>query len=359
MRPDQNDTPGNPPIELRFGGCDYLGFSRLPEAVEAARATASRLGLSTTASRTTTGDTPEHRGLEAELTRFLRCDAVTVLPDGYTANIAVCEALAGSHPIALIDARAHASLQVAARAGGLQTRIFDHRSPDSLRALVRAVEGPAAILTDGVFTADGAIAPLPELLDALPQDAVLVVDDCHGLGTLGEGGRGTVSHFGMEDPRILITGTHAKALGSTGGFVAGPAWARERILARSTAYICTTPAPPAMIAAARAALRVLDTRSGDLLARLDGNTRRLRDGLRRLGIETGDWPTPIAAFDLGDRNILLQKTLREAGLMVPLQTYPGGPSSSYFRATVSAIHTPTEIGRLMHALAKALGREAA
>ncbi len=359
MSPDHHDTHANPPVELRFGGCDYLGFSRLPEAVEAARSTLSRLGLSTTASRTTTGDTPEHRGLEAELTQFLRTEAVTVLPDGYTANIAVCEALAQTHPIALIDARAHASLHLAARAGGLQTRIFDHRSPASLRTLLDAVDEPVAVLTDGVFTADGAIAPLPDLLSELASDAVLVVDDCHGLGTIGDRGRGTVSHFGLEDGRLLITGTLAKALGATGGFVAGPSWVRERVLTRATAYIGTTPTPPAMIAAARAALRVLDTRSGDLLPRLHANAQRLRAGLRALGIETGEWPTPIAAFDVGDRNLLLQKALREAGLVVPLQTYPGGPSASYFRATVSAIHTPTEIGRLLHTLAKALGREAA
>ncbi len=359
MSPHHHQTHDDPPAELRFGGCDYLGFSRLPEAIEAARATASRLGLSTTASRTTTGDTPEHRELEADLTQFLGVEATTVLPDGYTANIAVCEALAASHPVALIDARAHASLHVAARAAGMRAHTFDHCAPESLAAIVRTLGEPACVLTDGVFTADGAVAPVRELLEALPGDAVLVVDDCHGLGTIGDGGRGTVSHLGLVDPRVVVTGTLAKALGATGGFVAGRGWVRERVLGRSTAYICTTPAPPAMIAAARAALGVLNANSRDLLSRLDGNTRRLRDGLRRLGVETGDWPTPIAAFDLGERNLMVQKALREAGLVVPLQTYPGGPSASYFRATVSAIHTPTEIGRLVRTLAKALGREAA
>jgi 8-amino-7-oxononanoate synthase len=348
---------------VTFGGCDYLGFSVLPAARAAAHRALDSTGLSTTASRTTTGDTPGHRALETELAEFLGRDTdtrqVTLLPDGYTANIAACEALAPQHPTALIDARAHASLWAAARAAGMNPVSYDHRNPTDLRAKSDRADGPVCVLTDGVFTADGALTPLPELLAALPTDATLVVDDCHGFGVLGPGGQGTAAHFQVHDSRLVVTSTLAKALGCAGGFVAATPAVSSVLRRSASAYVCTTPTAPAMVAAARAALAHLVQHADDLLPRLRSNAQLLRDLLRSIGIDTGDHPTPIAAFDLGKSNHAAAAVVSAAGFVAPLTAYPGGPSPEYFRVTVSAAQSPKDIERLIATLARALGKDAA
>jgi len=344
-----------------FAGCDYLGLSRNPDARAAAVAALRDHALSTTASRTTSGDTPPHRELEHELGDFMGKPAV-LLPDGYTANIAACEALAAlpDPPTALVDDRAHPSLLVAARAAGLPVRTFAHADPDD--AARRRPLGPVAVLTDGVFTAHGALAPAAEFLADLDAGDHLLLDDCHAFGVLGPEGRGTADHLGLDDPRIIVTSTLKKALAAGGGFVAGPAEIVDLVRTRATAYICTTPAAPALIAAARANLAHLRAHAGDLLPRLHANAARLHAGLSGLGLvapQPHAATTPIAAFDLGRRNDRVNVALCAAGFTLPLMSYPGGPSASYFRASVSAAHTPENIDALLETLGRSLTPAAA
>jgi len=338
---------------LSFGGCNYLGLAQHPEVIAAAMRAIARFGLSTSASRETTGNTTAHDDLETALIRFLGAPACVVVPDGYTANLAVAQALASDHRVGLIDRRSHKSIREAVAVSGMELVEFDHLSAGSAAEQVaRHATRGIALFTDGVFTADGAIAPLPDLLATLPaRGATLVVDDCHGFCVMGARGAGTVSHFGLADPRIVITTTLAKGLGCHGGVVAGAPWVAERVRTRASAYICTTPTSPAIVAAAAEAVGVV-LREPHRLTRLRENAQRLSSGLMRLGVEIVRTPAPINAFVLSsaDRMLQVHTDLLAEGILAPLISYPGGPASTYFRLSVTCEHRPEKIDRLLAAL---------
>ncbi|HZW10801.1 MAG TPA: pyridoxal phosphate-dependent aminotransferase family protein [Phycisphaerales bacterium] len=342
---------------LSFGGCNYLGLANHPGVIATIGQATARYGLSSSASRETTGNAASHDALEAELADFLALERVLLVPDGYTANIAALQALAGSVTHAVIDARAHVSLRDAANTAGLEIVPFHHRDPKSLAAALRAIRpGRAAVLTDGVFTAHGACAPVAELLAAIGPDDRLVVDDCHGLGVLGPGGRGTLARLGIRDARVVVTSSLAKGLGCAGGMVAGAAEVVGRTR-RATAYVCTTPIAPAMAEGTRAALAVLRADPWRV-ERLAANSARLHARLveLRLGEASDGPPTPIAAFTLGDKPEMERAAtaLAAEGLRVPLISYPNGPADAYFRVTVNAEHTPEHIDLLAAALGRRL-----
>jgi 8-amino-7-oxononanoate synthase len=345
---------------LSFGGCNYLGLANHPAVIAAIGQATARYGLSSSASRETTGNAASHEALELELADFLGLERVLLVPDGYTANIAALQALAGVVTHALIDARAHVSLRDAAHTAGLQLLSFQHRDPRSLAAALRTIRpGRAAVLTDGVFTAHGACAPIAELLAALGPDDRLVVDDCHGLGVLGPGGQGALARLGIRDQRIVVTSSLAKGLGCAGGMVAGADATISRSV-RATAYVCTTPIAPAMAEGTRASLAVLRADPGRV-DRLAANAARLHARLGQLGL--GDPvdgpPTPIAAFVIGDLPAMQRAAaaLTADGLRVPLISYPNGPADAYFRVTVNAEHTPEHIDLLAAALDRRLRAE--
>lgn len=341
---------------LHFGGCNYLGLAQHPAVLAAVSEGLARFGLSTGASRETTGNTIVHDELERDASAFLGLAAAVVTLDGYTANLAAAKAVAADHDVALFDARAHESMREAIAASGMSAVPYDHRSVDSAaERIARHAGARIALFTDGVFAADGALAPLPDLLAALPADGTLVVDDCHGFGVLGPGGRGVVTHLGLNDDRVLVTATFAKAMGCHGGLVAGPASLIETVRARGSAYIGATPTPPAVAGAARTALRVL-TDEPERLERLRRNSTDLRASLRGLGLQLAETPTPIFAFvlDPPSRMADLHRELLDEGILAPLIGYPGGPASSYFRLAVTSEHTAGDIDRLISALAARL-----
>lgn len=335
---------------LSFGGCNYLGLAHHPAVLAAAVNALARFGLSTSASRETTGNTTAHDQLESALAAFLEFPGTVVVPDGYTANLAAAQALAADHRVAVIDRRSHKSIREAVAVAGLELVEFDHLSPGSAAEMIaRHAPRGVAVFTDGVFTADGAIAPLPELLAALPgRGATLVVDDCHGFCVMGPRGAGTLSHFRISDPRVVLTTTLAKGLGCHGGVVAGPTAFVERVRARSSAYICTTPASPAIAAAAEEALAVVG-REAPRLERLRHNAQRLSGGLGRLGVPIIRTPAPISAFVLPSAEQMrrLHAELMGEGILAPLISYPGGPAATYFRLSVSSEHKPEHIDRLL------------
>jgi len=348
-----------------FGGCNYLGLAHHP-AVHAAMVDAlAQFGLSTSASRETTGNTTAHDQLEAALIRFTGMPAAVVVPDGYTANLCIAQALAPTHQVALIDSRSHRSIREAVAGAGMCLVEFDHldaghaieqmeairRNPPVQRGFFGQSPG-LAIFTDGTFTADGMLAPIPELLAALPEhNAVLVVDDCHGLGVLGPRGQGTLSHFGITDPRIILTSTLAKGVGCHGGVVAGQAQYCDLVRAKASAYICTTPASPAIAAAATEALAVIGREPGRL-SRLRRNASLLSESLRQLGLNAPATLAPIFAFTLESEQRMrrLHADLLSDGILAPLISYPGGPASCYFRLSVNSEHTPEQIGQLAAAM---------
>ncbi len=355
------DRPGVHPQRalVTFGGCDYLGLSRHPRVVGSAIRAAGRHGLSTSASRTTTGDTIEHRTLEQELAAFLQSGSAMLTLDGLTANMAAMQMLTGRVNAAVLDERAHPTLALAATAAALPVRMYRHRDASDAARVARSVGGPIVLATDGVFTADGAIAPISELIDALPDErSALIVDDCHGFMVLGDSGRGTANAAGHSPhDRLLVTTTLAKGLGCSGGVVAGPRELLEPARDRISVYVCTTPASPALISAAREALRVA-TDEPARRARLFENAERFANALAHAGLAPPKDPaTPIFAFWTGDETDMrdLRRRVLARGFDLPLMAYPSGPVPCYFRASVSADHTEAQIDAFADALAGCRG----
>lgn len=342
---------------LAFGGCNYLGLAHEPRVHAAISAGLARFGISTTASRETTGNTLTHETLEAELASFLGQESAILSAEGYTANFMACQALAPDRGIALVDARAHRSIRNAACAAGMQVFDFEHLNADSARWLAtRHAQAGVVILTDSVFAADGGVAPLTDLLNALPcARATLLVDDCHGFCVLGPGGRGSVFGAGIDDPRVVITTTLAKGLGCYGGTVAGRAAFVRQVRERAWVYRSSTPVPPPIAEGARAALGLL-RESDALVAKLRTNAAHLREVFGRLGLPQPSAGIPIFtfAFDRDEQMEHVSSCVLKAGILAPLIDYPGGPCPRYFRVVVNAAHTPAQIDRLGAALDAAL-----
>lgn len=232
---------------------------------------------------------------------------------------------------------------------------FSHLDPGSLAERLAGLDGAAVVMTDGVFTANGAVAPLEGLSRSLRGGDWLLVDDCHGFCVMGPEGRGTCDEAGVRGERVVVTTTLAKGLGCGGGVVVGSAGFVEEMRRYSTAYICTTPVSPVVAAAAREALRVVIAEPGRV-RRLRENSGLLREVCGRFFGCDLESPTPIVGFvpAEGVSQEGLAGRLLDLGVYVPLMRYPGGATEWYFRASVTSEHDGAQIGRLGEALEAAL-----
>lgn len=349
---------------VAFGGCNYLGLAHHPEVLRAMSEALARCGVSTTASRETTGNTTVHDQLEVELAKFCGQEASILLAEGYSANIAVAQALTRSHGVALIDARAHRSLYSAAAAAGMQVFEYEHRRPESAAWLIgQYADAGVAVFTDGVFAADGAKAPIAALLRVLPRHrATLVVDDCHGLCVLGAQGSGSIELAGIDDPRVVMTTTLAKGLGCYGGAVIGRRALVDTVRDHADVYRRATPVPTPIAMACRSALATIG-REPTLLRDLRRNARHLASGLASLGLipadagEPDEALVPIFTFVLpgSARMQQVHEAILADGMYAPFIEYPGGPTPRFFRITVCSRHTPDQIERLLGAFAAHAG----
>lgn len=337
-----------------FGGCNYLGLAQDSRVAHAATQAIATYGLSTSASRETTGNAAEHAHLESELRDFTQSESALLVPDGYLANLVAMQALSSRGTrSAVLDERAHPSIRDAARLAGLTTTTYRHLdASDAARALA-ASDGPAVLATDAVFAADGAIAPAAQLCQALRPGDTLLLDDCHAFCVLGRQGRGTADHLDLPRPDLVVTTTLAKGLGCAGGVVLGSEALIATARRASTAYICTTPTAPALAAAARAALGLLQTDPA-LHDRLRANTTALARVLTQAGIPGQSDDTPIFAFTLPGPAAMraLHAQAWDEGLWLPLVEYPGGPAPLYFRLAVTAAHTQQHLDHLAAILAR-------
>lgn len=338
-----------------FGGCDYLGLAHHPRVVAALEAGVRQFGVSSSGSRTTTGNATAHDELEAHLARFFEVEAALLVPDGYLSNIVAAQALPEVIETVLIDRESHVSIRDAMRVSGCSVR--EYASADARSALECARDlkrEPFAIFTDGVFPVLRAVAPLAGLLACLPKSGLLVVDDCHGVGVLGAHGRGSVEHAGIQDSRIVITGTLSKSLGCFGGFVAGAGVFIERARTHSRAFVASTPIPPALASAASVALSVIDDEP-HRLARSREHASRLRVLFTRLGLPISTVPLPVLALQLPSRARmqLIHESLLARGLLVPLVEYPDG-LGGYLRIAVRADHTDAHVDALIEGLMEVL-----
>jgi 8-amino-7-oxononanoate synthase len=343
---------------IDFSSNDYLGLAHHPALAEAMSACAARRGAGSGASHLVTGHGEEHARLEEELAAFTGRERALLFSTGYMANLAVMAALLARGERVLLDRLSHASLIDGARLSGAQLRRYGHADAASAARLLAAdPEHTALIATDGVFSMDGDLAPLPQLSRlAHAQDAWLVVDDAHGLGVVGASGRGVLEHFGLGSDAVpVLVGTLGKAFGSFGAFVAGSAALIEFLIQKARAYIYTTALPQPVAAASRAALALAQAESWRR-ERLRQLIARFRAAALDAGVPLGASTTPIQPIVLGSAQDALtaQRALQEGGFWVVAIRPPTVPAgSARLRVTLSALHTDTEVDALVEHLARA------
>ena len=345
---------------LAFASNDYLGLANHPDLIAAAQDGAQRYGVGSGASHLVSGHGRAHELLEARLAQFVGMPRALGFSTGYMANLAIVPALLGRHDAVFGDRLNHACLVDAA----LLSRAGYHRYPHGdLAALERQLARSSAprklIATDAVFSMDGDIAPLPDLLRlAERHDAWLLVDDAHGFGVLGPQGRGSLAHFGLESPRLILMGTLGKAAGVAGAFVAGHPSVIEWLLQRARPYIFTTAAPPLLAHTLLAAIDLVE-RGDDRRSHLGQLVGRLREGLAGLRWPLGDSATPIQPIVIGDNHETLRiaQALDERGIWAPAIRPPTVPhDQARLRISLTAAHTRAQVDRLVDAL-KALARQ--
>lgn len=336
-----------------FSGCDYFRLAQHPRLIQAAGAALKTKGLNVAASRLTTGNHSIYPQLETKLAAFFNAESAVVLPDGYLAPSAVAQALAGEFSHAFIDEFAHAALVDAARLLDCPVKTFRHRDPSALaRVLPKNANSRPIILTDGMFSHDGSVAPLSEYLKILPQRGMMLVDDAHGVGILGAKGGGSLEYSGVARKRIIQCATLSKAFGAYGGVVLGAKALRQKILARSRLFAGTTPLPLPLAAAALEALDIA-RREPHRREKLFQNVNYLRARLLRSGWQIPQTPGPIVRLPLMEPApaVKLKKCLLAAGIYPPFVKYGKASAAGAFRFVISSEHTKRQLDALAAVLA--------
>ncbi|TLF59134.1 8-amino-7-oxononanoate synthase [Nocardia cyriacigeorgica] len=344
--------PQSPSIDLASN--DYLGLARHPEVIEGAIAAVRRWGAGSTGSRLVTGTTTDHELLESELAEFMGAEAGLVFASGYAANLGVVTALAGRGSLIVSDAGSHASLVDACRLSRARVEIAPHCDVAAVdRLLAGRTEERALVLTDSVFSADGDLAPLAELHRVTRANgAVLVVDEAHGLGVRGTGGRGLVQEVGLAgEPDLVITATLSKALAAQGGAVLSSGRVRAHLIDAARTFIFDTGLAPAAVGAARAALTILRSDPGIAQRVLD----RAADIARIAGVPQPD--SAVVSVVLGQVQVAFEaaQQCRERGLDVGCFRPPSVPEgTSRLRLTARANLTPAELDTIATVLGEVL-----
>lgn len=335
-----------------FAGTDYLGLSQDEWLIATATRAARDYGLSVSSSRLGLGTIDLHTLLEARLARFLGTEDAFAYASGWLGGITYFGIHAGANCEVFLDERSHGSLQLGARAYGLHCTPYRHLDADDLAGcLARSTAETRVVATDGLFGMAGEVAPLADLARLADRHgAALFVDDAHGVGVMGEHGRGTPEHSGLAPAECLVTGSLSKALGGAGGVLAGPKVVIDRVR-RTPPAVGATPIPPAYAAAAIAAIDVVESQP-QRRARLFENAAKLRAALRGLGFRVGGEPTPIVPIFFADaaQAQAASAALHAAGILCPWFAYSGGEDPGLLRAIARAVHTDADIERFAAAL---------
>lgn len=339
---------------LDIASNDYLGLSAHPETIAAAQDAAAKFGTGARASRLVSGHFSLAEELEAALANFKAAEAALVFSSGYAANLGVISALSGAQTALFCHKRNHASLLDAcrfARKEGAALRFFE--SNQKLRALLQSsAASRVIIIVDGVFSMDGDVCDLPAILALAREfDALVLLDDAHGTGTLGATGRGTAEHFGLHDERIVTLGTLSKALGSQGGFVVGPRVLIDFLVNNARSFVYSTGLNPPAVGAALQSLRIIE-REPQRIEKCRWNARFLSENLRRLGFEAPLQPSPILPVLVGDsaRALELSRKLLGNGVWCPA-IRPPTVRAARLRIGVNARWKPCDLERIIAAFA--------
>ena len=341
---------------LSFAGNDYLGLAQHPLVIAALKRTADDEGVGSTAAHLICGHRAEHEALEEALAEWTGRERALLFSTGYMANLGVMQALLRPGDVCVQDKLNHACLLDGAALAGAELKRYPHGDVDGAARQLASRAGAGALLaTDGVFSMDGDLAPLRDLARLCDrEDATLMVDDAHGLGVLGEDGAGSLSALGLGQRDVpVLMATLGKALGCQGAFVAGSAGLIEGLVQSARTYVYTTAMPPAVAAAALAAVRVARTESWrrEKLAAL---IRHFRDGAAELGLSLMPSDTAIQPLPLGDATLAMAAAgaLEEQGFLVGAIRPPTVPAGkARLRITLSAAHEEEHVDRLLDALA--------
>jgi glycine C-acetyltransferase len=359
---------------INLSSNNYLGLATHPKLKEAAIAATRDFGAGSGAVRTIAGTMTIHEQLEAELAEFKHTEAVLTFQSGFTANTGVIPVVAGEEDLIVSDQLNHASIIDGMRMSKAPRVVFPHKDTDGLREKLREAreKGRALtggrpgepyrlilVVTDGVFSMDGDIAPLPGIVGAAEEfGAAVMVDDAHASGVLGKNGRGSVNHFGLDGRVAIQVGTLSKAFGVLGGYVAGSTALREMLIQRARPFLFSTSHPPAVAASCLAALHVL-LEEPELIDHLWANTIYFKGELRRLGFDTGASETPITpvmTFD-SEKAQRMSRRLFELGVFAQSVVYPTvALDAARIRTIVTAEHTTEQLDKALAAFDKA-GKE--
>ncbi|MFL5649801.1 MAG: glycine C-acetyltransferase, partial [Chloroflexota bacterium] len=336
---------------------DYLGLSHHPRMKRAAIAAVEQYGAGSGAVRTIAGTMTVHEELEADLAAFKHVEAVLTFQSGFACNTGVIPTITGETDLIVSDELNHASIIDGMRLSKAPRKVFKHADVDSLREVLadateRGRDGSGEpyrlilVVTDGVFSMDGDIAPLPDIVEVAESfGAAVMVDDAHASGVLGRNGRGSVDHFGLHGRVAIQVGTLSKAVGSLGGYVAGSLALREILTQRARPFLFSTSHPPAVVAACREAIRVMQDEP-ELQERLWDNTRYFKAELTRLGFDTGRSETPITPVMMGDPDTAgrFSDRLIEEGVFAQPVVFPTvAIDKSRLRTIVTAAHAREQL----------------
>jgi glycine C-acetyltransferase len=332
---------------------NYLGLTVHPRLREAAIRAIQEYGVGSGSVRTIAGTMTLHNVLEEKLARFKHTEASLTIQSGYATNLGVISALMQEHDLIVSDELNHASIIDGIRLNKAPRKIFPHKDMTGLRRVLgesRGVTGKVMVVTDGVFSMDGDIAPLPEIV-ALAEEfgAFVMVDDAHASGVLGQNGRGSVSHFGLDGRVALQIGTLSKGIGALGGYVACSQAVRDFLLQRARPVLFSTSHPPSVVATCIAALDILEE-DNSLVERLWENTAYFKRGLEQLGFNTGHSETPITPVIVGEGALAMRFSNRlfEEGVFAQGIVYPTVPADKCrVRTIVTALHTREELSKAL------------
>ncbi len=335
---------------LNFCSNNYLGLADDPRLCAAAKRAIDEFGAGPAAVRSIAGTLTLHRELENRLAKFKGAEATIAFQSGFTSNLGTIPALVGKDDVIFSDELNHASIIDGARLSGAKIVRYAHNNAQALDDAIKQETGlrRALIITDGVFSMDGDVAPLPDIVQVAERhDFMLMVDDAHGEGVLGRGGRGIVDHFGMHGRVDVEIGTLSKAFGVVGGYVAGKNEIVEWLNQRGRPFLFSSATTAADTAACLAAVDILEA-STELVDRLWDNARYFKSEMKRIGFDTGKSETPITPVMLGEETLArkFSQTLFENGIFAMAITYPTVPKGkARIRVMISAAHSREDLNR--------------
>ena len=346
---------------LNLSSNNYLGLTTHPRLTQAMIEATVQYGAGSGAVRTIAGTMAVHEALERKLADFKHTEASLVFQSGFTANVGVLQVMVQEGDVIISDELNHASIIDGIRLSKAERSIFKHRDMDDLERHLEKHRDKRVklVVTDGVFSMDGDIAPLAAIVERAERfQALVMVDDAHASGVLGANGRGSVNHFGLDGRVDLQIGTLSKAMGVLGGYVAAPQAVRDFLIHRARPFLFSTSHPPGVAAACIAAIDVL-LAEPERIERLWKNTARFKDGLKRIGFETGASETPITPVIVGKGSVAMEFSDRlfKLGVFAQGLGFPTVPEGrARIRTIVTSVHTEQQLDRALEAFAKA-GKE--